>query len=407
MPRPMHDEPDHLSSFLEQCGALKLRVVHFVHEDLGDWLDSQMRQVVALSGPLTEGAAVAIVDDLIHRPGVVDGESVLDLFVNATPDLTEEEREIVLGWRESFLGVFKVRAFSSGVFETTNLVDDLDYRLAGTALNAETVKTLTREGFVFTRIERARDLWLMSGSQRPIRDRKTALGMAAKLALNTPALRLRNPKHLAEAREKARTSHEHFLACFGAAWLVGPPSEVERRYNEAASADHSHLPPLQFAADYRSFESVGAFSDPTEGIAVLPDAAPLIRALEDPSALKDGVTRQLVWEFLEMEGSSVMLFRILAEHRPAQLDRMMGKLLRRWFFRWSKDGETLLRERNPGLADREALPRTVPLTDEMLVAWRALHDGEEGLASKPKPKPKPKRRGKRKQENLSRRKNRR
>ena len=64
---------------------------------------------------------------LQHR--LPDGQTVVERFVAARPDLSDEERAMLLGWRDAVEGIFEVQRRDGEALLTVNLVDELPYRV--------------------------------------------------------------------------------------------------------------------------------------------------------------------------------------------------------------------------------------------------------------------------------------
>jgi hypothetical protein len=399
---------DDLSSLLSRCARLKESVVEFARNKYRSEIQAKIATRSLSVATLSEWDVAGSIDDVIHEKDNA-GRSLLEDFAENASDLSDEDRAIVLGWRESLWGVFEVHGHEGAVLETTNLVDSLDYRVVGTAQDPKSLASLSRPGFLLTRIDQLGDLWMMSGMQSLLKptDRQVAFGMAARLAQEKPALFFRNPANLEKGREAGRVDHELFLAHFGAPWLIDTPREVERRYTEHLQlrGASSQVQQLRLPPELHQEDTVGAFSDPIEGLMLFPRAGSLMRAFEDPSALGDPQIRDVVLEYLERPSSSPAVLRLLAQHRPEQLDAMMAALLDRPGFAWERDGDALLRERNPSFLERVILPGHLPMSEELLDGARALLERDRQVL--PKRPIHPKQRDKRKQAKAARRKNRR
>lgn len=403
-----HPATDDLTALLSRCARLKESVVEFAGNNYRAEIQAKLAARKQSVSTMSQWDVAGSIDDVIHEKDD-EGHSLLDDFAQSAPNLSDEDRAIVLGWRESLWGIFEVHSHQGAVLQTTNLVDSLDYRLVGTSQDPKLFASLSRPGFLLTRIDQLGDLWMISGMQSLVKpsDRPIAFGMAARLALEKPALFFRNPVNLENGRAADRAAHERFVAHVGAPWIIGTPSEVERRNNEllASHAAPSSTPLFRLPSELQEAETVGLFSDPIEGMLLFPHAGSLMRALEDPAALDDEEIREVVLDYLDTPGSSPAILRLLAQHRPSQLDAMMARLLDRPGFGWERDGEALLRERNPSFLQRVILPSQLPMRGELLEGAKTWPARDRQVAAK-RPTD-PKQRDKRKQAKAARRKNRR
>jgi hypothetical protein len=115
---------------LGRAGELKRQLVLF---------SQQQRYERAFCDVLAERSGdPAVLDDsrllmlwdffvLEHR--LRNGRTVVEQFVDARPDLSESEREMLLGWRDVVQGPFEVRGRDGRALVVVSLVDELTYRV--------------------------------------------------------------------------------------------------------------------------------------------------------------------------------------------------------------------------------------------------------------------------------------
>src|SRR4051794_25665474 len=72
---------------------------------------------------------VNLIDHFVLQQRLPDGRTMIDLFVASRPDLTEDERRIVLGWRDAVETVIEVRSHQDDTVECVGVIDELPYRI--------------------------------------------------------------------------------------------------------------------------------------------------------------------------------------------------------------------------------------------------------------------------------------
>jgi hypothetical protein len=72
------------------------------------------------------------IDHVILQQRLPDGRTMIDLFVAARPDLSENERRIVLGWRNVVETITEVRSHQHDTVEAVGVIDELPYRIHST-----------------------------------------------------------------------------------------------------------------------------------------------------------------------------------------------------------------------------------------------------------------------------------
>jgi len=93
-------------------------------------LDVVLFEAADDDGFLDEGAAIVAMDYFLLQRRLSDGRTVLERFVaQRRPPLSEDEREMLLGWHDVVDGCFEVRRFDGDAVLLHNLIDDLVYRV--------------------------------------------------------------------------------------------------------------------------------------------------------------------------------------------------------------------------------------------------------------------------------------
>lgn len=384
-----------LASLLTQCAKLKRRLAEHVWTRFGDDLRPLLLRHSRGSKCVTEIDITLVTNDFIHTFKGDNGETVIDSFVANSPGLSDSDRRIVLGWKESVIGVFEVKEWRGQVLHIHNLVDDLDYCAVANEPSDETRQRLGTAGFIYSRLDQLGDYWMFSGLQSLLNasERRTAFGMAARLAQQCPAFFFRNPAHLEQGRTQDRALYERFIAQFGAPWVVGTRVEVERQWRDFAlakvvGADREKLEKtLCLPKKLYSTETVGMIADPQAGMYFVEDFGRFLDALETPSVALEPRNREVVLGYLESAGVAPSVFSLCAEHRPAQLNAMLAVALGRPGFDWLRDGDGVVRERNPEYLEAARFPSSLPMNNDLADGLRALSEtAARALSSESSPR---------------------
>ena len=173
---------------------------------------------------------INFLDFFVLQQRLPDGRTVVEHFVAEHPRLPEEERAILLGWREVVEGIFRVQRRDGDALVAVNLVDELTYRIRSNR-GPPALASMRRGVFLIARLVPIGEEWLLSGASTvwPAASRDEAYRLAAELAMKHPALVFRNPERLAQGRERQREERRHFIAFFGADLIVVPGDELAAR----------------------------------------------------------------------------------------------------------------------------------------------------------------------------------
>ena len=319
---------------------------------------------------------------LQHR--LPDGRTVVELFVEEHPELTEEERTLLLGWRDVVEGIFEVRQREGEALVVVNLVDELTYRVRSN-MGPAVFRRLRPRSFLIARLVPVGDEWLLSGvsSVLPAAGRAEAHRLAAELAARHPALVFRNPERLALAWELQREERRHFIAFSGSDLVVLPGHEVAERMRAYAhfrmhevrdaegksAAEHTREtygvapPALDFGlpAELSEAETVAVIYDEIEGLNFFLNFGLLEAAFANPELTADRRHRQAVVGYLKDPSVSPLALRRLAERDPERASRVFQRALKQPSFLWERDGEALLRRHKTSYFERPTLPSVTPI----------------------------------------------
>jgi hypothetical protein len=224
---------------VERAGHLKPMLVEFA---LSPRFDRELSAAIARNFPdgvVTDESAFSMVLDhfaLQHR--LPSGNTVVEAFAAAHPELTDAERDMLLGWRDVVEGIFEVTGKDHDALVLFNLLDELTYR-ARSNLGRRAFRPLRKGMIVVGRLVRAGEDWMVSGNPAafPASARDQMLAAAAKQAMRYPEAVFRNPAKLAEARRILAQHHQAFVDLFGTDLIVVPGIEVPGKIE----AFHRHL----------------------------------------------------------------------------------------------------------------------------------------------------------------------
>src|SRR5215210_6678629 len=90
---------------LDRAGELKRQLVEFSQQPR---YDRAFREMLARNGDAAEDPLL-LWDSFVLEHRLRDGRTVVEQFVIARPDLSPEDRQMLLGWRDVVTGVFEVQ----------------------------------------------------------------------------------------------------------------------------------------------------------------------------------------------------------------------------------------------------------------------------------------------------------
>lgn len=334
-----------------------------------------------------EHETIGFLDFFVLQHRLADGRTMVERFVDSRADLAEDERQMLLGWRNVVEGAFEVQGRDGDALVTTNIIDELTYRVRSN-MGPGIFRRMRRRSFLAARLVPVGNEWLISGTCNilPARARDSVYQIAATTAAQYPHLVFRNPDILARGWELQRAERDRFVRFFGSDLVVLPGDQVAARLAEfqrfsqrevleslpeQRRKQQSTPPPavrLDLNPNLLDAETVAVIYDEVEGMSLYAEFGLVEAVFADPALLRDRRHRQRVLEYLDDDSVSPLPFRRLAEHDPDKASTVFAKLLRRPGFDWRRDGDALMRRRKAAYFDKPVLPSVTPL-GERLVAY--------------------------------------
>lgn len=332
-------------------------------------------------GYLDEGTAVLVVDHFALQDRFSDGRTLVERFVaQRRPRLSDDDQEMMLGWRDVVEGCFEIRGFDGDAVLLHNLLDDLVYCVYSN-MGRGVFTQLGKGMFVIGRIvpvHPATDAWLVSGhfAASPKSARQQLARVVAKQLTAHPESLWRNPAMLRRAWEIQAEHRADFIAQVGSDLVVLPPPQAQETLREhyrrvrrkavenlevkaakrAATTGPAPEEMGRFPDELLDADSVALIYDEVEGLNYYRDFGRLDALFADPELARDRTNLAQLREYLHDESVSPLAIRCLVQRHPDGADPVFRALLRKPGFCWSRDGDKLLRRHKQPFLDREPTP---------------------------------------------------
>lgn len=380
--------PSEAADLMEHCSELKRQLVEFARSRRFS-LQLDMAVSEGIGNTVTgEGEFANVLDHFILQRPLADRRTVVEVFVSEHPELTDADRQMLLGWRDVVQGVFEIRERGGDAIIAANLIDEMTYQIRANA-GPSALAPMRPGCFMTARIVPAGGDWMLSGAQQlyAASERAAVLRLAAELATEHPRLVFRNPEKVTQGWELARKQRALFIEHFGSDLVVVPGPAVAARMNgfltwhtrrvlaetrsAAGSLDEdvaALAPAFDVPGDLASAPTVALICDETEGLMFLANFSLVQEAFENPGLAADREHRQAVLGYLRGGSISTLPFRRLAGADTARASQLFQRLLKRPGFSWERDGEALLRKHKPWCFGTKPQPPVTPLSSELAEA---------------------------------------
>jgi len=431
-----------VDAILERSHQLKQALADFVLDAEGE-LAEALEAYAAEQLRRKRGDSVQqdMLVDTFLTEGEVGDKTPLDLFLESEADLTPSDRQLLINWRRSFIGLFAVVQVLSDGFELQNWLTTKNYIVK--LNNPQTIQEMSRfkEGdILLTRIAPVTETcWVFSGPC-------TFMGKLGKPKLAVAIGNFKDnyknslygdaPELLEEAWRSVAEYHNQFVDFFGsdevtmpgyqlnkkvaefqeqmmqqqmavagiddskslaqiaeeagmdeeeiqaAAKEAGADAQVVSQLFDKKSAAKMVMPKVELPAELKKAEQVTSLSHPRWGQMFLPTYSQFKTILEAQNWQSIEGAEKLIRYYLENPTINAFIWQRLAQQYPQQLEKVLQQVLNRPTFQIDSDLAPLLEEFNKVLAPELPETASVPLH---------LHNlFEEAVAEVSKPKSKSK-----------------
>jgi hypothetical protein len=370
-------------ALLDRAGELKRHLVTFSQQPR---YDRAFRDMLAQQGDgaevWDEDRLMLLWDHFLLEYRLRNGRTVVEQFVDARGDLSPQERQMLLGWRDVVSGPFEVQRRDGPALILVNLVDDLTYS-ARSNVGPSVFRRMPRRSFLLTRLIAVGDEWMFSGPTSVLRPAEgdVAFRLALEMSLRSPEAAYRNPEKLARAWELQRAERQRFIRFFGTDLVVARGVQAQRWLDEfyAFSRDEilrtapeaarrrsgPHPPVMKLPPDLVESETVAFIYDEDDGLGFYAEFGLVEEAFADPELVRHRRYRELVLSYLHDDSVEPMVLRRLADRNPDKASVLFRRLLNRPRFDWIRDGEELLRSAKPDCFARPPRPRITPVGERL------------------------------------------
>lgn len=389
---------------LEQAGQLKQDLIDFV-------LDAEGELAIALEKFVAENASKDNYDsterdilvDTFACEGKIGDKTVLELFVESLPDLSESERDLILNWHRTFTGLFSIAEILPEAFDVMNWLTAKHYILKPTPdFLATDLKKLKIGDILLARIAPLdNESWIFSCSYSQMGNLgkpKLAVAIGNFKKNYKPYLYSDAPELLEEAWQSVEKYHKEFIDFFGKEEVTIPGYLLSKKITEfqeilsqktlqsagidgskslaeiakesgvdeseikaaakAAGAEEKALeqilqnkesgkmvmPKVELPSALKKAEQVTALSDPRWGQMFLATYSRFKNLVEAPDWQTIEGAEKLVQKYLEDPEINAFIWHRLAQEYPQKLENLLRQFLNRPQFNLNLDLDSLLTE---------------------------------------------------------------
>lgn len=313
------------------------------------------------------------IDWLLHCFRFDKGDTLIDRFIKKHTGLSELEIQILERWKDSFEGIFEVKALDADTARLFNLVDGREYT-AASITGQEALGRLKTGALVMSRLIPLDDIYLFSGNMYllPPNDKKTLQELAAKIVQSNLAAQ---QKKGWEMQKKYRDS---FIAYFGDDLIILPGHKLgetfdafNQFYMEQALSGmpqdkkgkyQASAPKMQFPEALTQNDNIGLIFDEQEGLNFYPDFESFMAPFKNPGLLKVNGYKDVIKGYLASDSISTLPFRKMAEKYPEGSRQVYAFLFDKPDWDNEKDFNKLMEKHKQAFLNKVWEPTTQPFS---------------------------------------------
>lgn len=433
-----------MNTKLQRAKELKQALTDFVLDAEGD-LATALEAFSATQLSQTQQPDMyrrELVVDRFVMEGAVGDRTAIDYFVEAEPELTEFDQQLLKNWRRSFVGLFAIVQVLEDGFELTNWTTAKNYLIKLSPDELAAAAKLKAGDILLAQIAP------IVGTEWMFASKWIALGRLGKPKLAVAIGNFKQnykahlysdaPELLAEAWKSVERYHQNFIDFFGSSEVTMPGYQLNKKLAEfqevmldkqmqEAGIDRSKslqelaeeagvsqaeieeaaaemgadakavnqvfdtkqqtkmmAPSVELPAHLKKAEQVTVLTHPRWGQVFLPDYIRLKSVLESPELESNALP--LVRKYLEDSNIPVFVWHQLAQHYPEQLEALIRTALERPNFNLFEQLDSLLEEF--GKTHQTELPEiaSVPLHLHNLFQEAVMEVSKDKSKKKPKAK---------------------
>jgi hypothetical protein len=334
-------------------------------------------------------------DNFVYSYRFPDNLTVIDRFVSETSDLSEKEKEIVLGWKDPVGGIFQVKRILPDGFVAENLINEVDYTIKPTTIPHQLERLAKPGAFFRAKIIPVIDKeYIFSGAQEFLDiSEKEVLKVIASFQMKHPELAFRdNEEKIRKGFELQKKDRELFVEYFGSEEVLTEggklPDLAAGFMNYRLSKIEKPLPEgykppeMSFPKGLLKSRDVGIVFDELSGQHYLINYGIILNVFQSPDELKIQLHKRDILTYLEDQTISPHVLRRLLFKYPQNAEFIIRKILDRPEFGLEKDFDSLMDEFKPSFKGKRIYPYILPISPKLVKIMKPEVDWKTENAQK-------------------------
>jgi hypothetical protein len=334
-------------------------------------------------------------DNFVYSYKFPDNLTVIDRFVSETSDLSDEEKAIVLRWKEPVVGLFQVKRALPDGFIAENLINEVDYTIKPTRIPLGLERSARPGAFFRAKIIPVGNYeYIFSGVQKFLDiSEKEILKAVASIQIKHPEFAFRdNEERIRRGFELQKEDRQLFIEYFGSDEVLTEGRKLPELAAEFMDYRLSKVtkplpegykpPEMRFPKELLKSKDVGIVFDELSGQHYLVNYSTILSIFESRDEVKIQRYKKDILTYLEDRTISPYVLKKLFFKFPQNTETIIRKILNRPEFCLEKDFDSLMDEFKPSFKGKRIYPYILPMSSRFVKAMRPELNGTKGNGQK-------------------------
>jgi hypothetical protein len=334
-------------------------------------------------------------DNFVYSFKLSDNQTVIDKFVAETPAISENEKAIVLRWKEPVVGLFQVKRALPDGFIAENLINEVDYTIKPTRIPLNLERSARPGAFFRAKIIPVGNKeYIFSGIQEFLDiSEKEILEVVASLQIKHPEFAFRdNEERIRRGFELQKEDRELFIEYFGSDEVLTEGRKLEElmegfmdyklKKHDKPIPEGYRPPKIKLPKDLVKSNDVGIVSDELSGQHYLVNYSIILSVFESPDEVKIQRYKRDILTYLEDQTISPYVLKKLFLKFPQNAETIIRRILNRPEFCLEKDFDSLMDEFKPSFKGKTIYPYILPMSPRFVKVMRPELNRTKGNGQK-------------------------
>jgi len=322
-----------------------------------------------------------LTDIFLYTFKFLDNRTIIDRFVASNNRLNEEEKKIVLQWKDPVVGIFEIKELLPDGLIAENLINEVTYSIKHTVMVKEFADSAVRGKYLQAKIVPAeKDDYIFSGIQTFLEIPENELFKHVySLQTKNPSLAFRdNEERIEQGFQMQEKDRALFMEYFGAdevltegrklAGLMKDFMNYRLKKAEKSLPEGYRPPEMKLPKDLIKSRDIGIVYDDRTGQHILINYGLILDLFQNGDEEKIERFKKEILIYLEDQSIAPAILKRLFFRFPQNAEFIIRRILNRPDFSLGKDSDALIDELKPSFRGKKVFPNFLPISSRLIKA---------------------------------------